>query len=149
MSDSGLTATSGLYWRRSLLNGRRCVPVVLGLDGGRLRMRTATETVFDVPTTEVTARFTALTTMMLTVGGSRYAIVGIGSAISPRFTAEMLAELEQAQARAAGTYDGGAAPGTDLGVLGLTGAVADFAEMRRSIAPWRELFDRAGVTVER
>lgn len=153
---------SGLYWRRSPINGRKTVPVVLELVDGRLRMWTAEEQVFDAPTGEVSARFSKLSTMFLTVSDHKYAIVGIGAAMSPRFSDKQVAYLQAAQAdaqrrvqsagpaAAAGGVSAaaGSAAGAGTALAGLSLAVADLATMRRSIRPWREIFDRMQVAAE-
>ncbi|HEV7203872.1 MAG TPA: hypothetical protein VGN18_04640 [Jatrophihabitans sp.] len=157
-----ISFTSGVYWRRSPINGRKTVPVVLQLVDGRLRMWTATEMVFDVPTGEVSAKFSKLSTMFLTVSGRKFSIVGIGASLSPKFSDRQLAALEAARAdaqrrvqspgpaAAAGGVSsvvGGVAGGaTALAGLGL--AVADLATMRRSIRPWREIFGHMQVAAD-
>lgn len=154
--------TSGLYWRRSPINGRKTVPVVLQLADGRLRMWTDEEMAFDAPTSDVSAKFSKLSTMFLTVAGTKFAIVGIGAALSPKFSDRQLAALEEARAdaqrrvasagpaAAAGgvaSVAGGVAGGaTALAGLGL--AVADLATMRTSIRPWREIFDHMRVAAD-
>ncbi|MET8912496.1 hypothetical protein [Micromonospora sp. NPDC004551] len=73
-----------VYWRRSIWNGRRCVPVLMTLDQGWLRARDrAGAEVFAVPAGQVGGRLTRLGTLLLTVGGRRYALVGRGATVSP------------------------------------------------------------------
>jgi hypothetical protein len=73
-----------VYWRRSIWNGRRCVPVLMILDQGWLRARDRSGAeLFAVPAGQVSGRLTWLGTLLLTVGGRRYAVVGRGSDISP------------------------------------------------------------------
>ncbi|MFI2713747.1 hypothetical protein ACH495_26850 [Micromonospora sp. NPDC018662] len=73
-----------VYWRRSLWNGMRCVPVLMTLDQGWLRARDRVGAeVFAVPAGQVGGRLTRLGTLVLTVGGRRYAMVGRGASVSP------------------------------------------------------------------
>lgn len=61
------------------------MPVLLTLDQGWLRARDATGgELFAVPAGQVGGRLSRLGTLLLTVGGRRYALVGRGSDISPR-----------------------------------------------------------------
>lgn len=92
--------TYGVYWRQSMWNGRKCVPVILSAAPGRLRLSGAQGPVFDVSTDDVTATFGTYS-IRLTVAGRRYDIVGRGSNISPDFTPAMKAELEAAKDRMA------------------------------------------------
>ncbi|GAA3779600.1 hypothetical protein [Micromonospora maritima] len=74
-----------VYWRRSIWNGVRCVPVLMTLDQGWLRARDRHGVeVFAVPAAQVGGRLTRLGTLLLDVGGRRYALVGRGSDVSPR-----------------------------------------------------------------
>ncbi|RBJ10874.1 hypothetical protein DRA43_02350 [Micromonospora provocatoris] len=90
-----------VYWRRSLWNGMRCVPVLLTLEEGWLRAcdRHGAE-VFAAPAGRVEARGTIFGTMLLTVDGRRYALVGDGAAVSPAPGAEQWRRLEEYTARA-------------------------------------------------
>ncbi|MFF5173534.1 hypothetical protein ACFY3U_12940 [Micromonospora sp. NPDC000089] len=73
-----------VYWRRSLWNGRRCVPVLMILDQGWLRARDAAGAeLFAARVDQVSGRLTRLGTLVLTVADRRYALVGRGSDISP------------------------------------------------------------------
>ncbi|MEU2703239.1 MULTISPECIES: hypothetical protein [Micromonospora] len=90
-----------VYWRRSLWNGMRCVPVLLTLDEGRLRARDRRGAeVFAAPAGQVEARGTIVGTMLLTVGGHRYALVGVGATVSPAPSAEQRRRLDEYTARA-------------------------------------------------
>ncbi|MEV4272998.1 hypothetical protein [Micromonospora aurantiaca (nom. illeg.)] len=110
-----------VYWRRSLWNGMRCVPVLLTLDEGRLRARDRRGAeVFAAPAGQVEARGTIVGTMLLTVGGHRYALVGVGATVSPAPSAEQRRRLDEYTARAEPVPD---------------------------LASWWEVLARAGVTV--
>ncbi|MET8068088.1 hypothetical protein [Micromonospora sp. NPDC005313] len=110
-----------VYWRRSLWNGLRCVPVLMTLDEGRLRAgdRRGAE-VFAAPAGQVEARGTIFGTMLLTVEGRRYALVGVGATVSPSPSREQLRRLDERTAR---------------------------AELVPDLASWWEALARAGVMV--
>ncbi|MBY8875897.1 hypothetical protein K7640_29120 [Micromonospora sp. PLK6-60] len=78
-----------VYWRRSIWIGRRCVPVAMTLDDGWLRARDAGGgELFAVPAGRVRGRLSRLGTLLLTVDGRRYALVGRGADNSPEPSAE-------------------------------------------------------------
>ncbi|MFE3636846.1 hypothetical protein [Streptomyces sp. NPDC059168] len=73
-----------VYWRRSPWNGARCVPVVLSLLPGELRAQDRDgKVVLRGDPREVEGRLTRLGTLLLDVGGRRYALVGRAGARSP------------------------------------------------------------------
>ncbi|MEU9513085.1 hypothetical protein [Micromonospora sp. NPDC048169] len=110
-----------VYWRRSLWNGTRCVPVLLTLDEGRLRARDRRDAeVFAAPAERAEARGTIFGTMLLTVGGSRYALVAAGATVSPAPSAGQLRQLDEYAVRAEPVPD---------------------------LASWWEVLARAGVAV--
>jgi len=83
-----------VYWRRSLWNGARCVPVVLSLLPGELRAQDREGTVvFQGDPRKVDGRLTRLGTLLINVEGKRYALVGRGSDLSPAPTAEQHAAV--------------------------------------------------------
>ena len=152
------TYASGLYWRKSKWNGTKCVPVILSLDGGRLRLAAAEEVAFDVPCADVVARFTRLGTLVVTVAGRSYDILGVGASLSPSFTKEQREELQArqaARAASAGVAPGLAAAGAGIGgevggvmdAVAAVGAVFEITAMRENIKPWRTLLPAAGVRV--
>lgn len=142
---------AGLYWRKSKINGAKCVPAILAVGGGRLRLSSAEELAFDVPCGEVRAHFTFLSTLTLTVAGTRFDLVGKGANLSPKFTAQQLAELERLRAQAASADASGvnaAALGAGAGsVAGLIGVAFDVQRMVANIKPWRTVLPAAGVLV--
>ncbi|MDF3301454.1 hypothetical protein [Streptomyces tropicalis] len=81
-SDTGHTGI--VHWRRSVWNGARCEPVLVTLrpDGLRLQDRSL-QTVLQADPRAVTGRLTRLGTLVLTVDGRRYALVGRGASLSP------------------------------------------------------------------
>ncbi|MEU2555916.1 hypothetical protein ABZ589_30230 [Streptomyces sp. NPDC013313] len=73
-----------VYWRRSLWNGARCVPVLLSLLPGVLRVQDRDgRVVFQEDPREVGGRISRLGTLLVDAGGRRYALVGRGAAVSP------------------------------------------------------------------
>ncbi|WP_459714977.1 hypothetical protein [Actinophytocola sp. KF-1] len=135
---------AGLYWRKSKLNGRKCVPAILSVTGGRLRLSAVDGVAFDVPCAEARARFTVFSTMVLTAAGRRFDLVGTGAAMSPKFTTAQLAELDALRARATtsgatGMFGGGGAE--------LLSAAFDIVTMVAAIKPWRTVLPAAGVVV--
>lgn len=98
-SDVQPDLKSAFYLRKSLWNGRACVPAILSLHDSRITLRTAKEVVLDAPREAVTGRVTRWGTLLLNHGGKRYDVVGSGSQVSPDFTPDMLAELEAFAAR--------------------------------------------------
>lgn len=87
--------TGIVYWRRSLWNGARCEPLLVTLGPGALQARDRASTVvFQADPSTVTGRLTRLGTLLLTVDGRRYDLVGRGGSMSP----EPSAEQEQALA---------------------------------------------------
>ncbi|MGW4435844.1 hypothetical protein ACWELO_08790 [Streptomyces sp. NPDC004596] len=73
-----------VYWRRSLWNGARCVPVLLSLLPGALRAQDREgRVVFQEDPRGVEGRLSRLGTLLVDVGGKRYALVGRGALVSP------------------------------------------------------------------
>ncbi|WP_133851592.1 hypothetical protein [Labedaea rhizosphaerae] len=138
---------AGLYWRRSKINGAKCVPAILALDGGRLRLSSADEVAFEAPCDEVEAHFTFLATMRLTVNGQAFDLVGKGANLSPKFTAEQLAELESLRAHAANQDTLGPNLAATASPTSLLDAAFDAQAMAANIKPWRTVLPAAGVRV--
>jgi hypothetical protein len=142
---------AGLYWRKSKLNGAKCLPAILSVGGGRLRLSSAEELVFDVPCGEAEAHFSFLSTLTLTAAGTGFDLVGKGANLSPKFTSQQLAELERLRAQAA-SADASGVNATTLGpgagsVAGLIGVAFDAQRMVANIKPWRTVLPAAGVRV--
>jgi hypothetical protein len=92
------TGHSGIvHWRRSMWNGARCEPVLVTLcpDGLQVRDRSL-GTVLQADPRAVTCHLTRLGTLVLTVDGRRYALVGRGASLSPAPSAEQQRALEDA-----------------------------------------------------
>ncbi|MFC4147734.1 hypothetical protein ACFO0M_15870 [Micromonospora mangrovi] len=78
-----------VYWRRSRWNGARCEPILMTLHEGRLRARDrAGRELFAVAPGQVTGRLSRFGTLLLTVGGQAFHLVGRGGAQAPSPTAE-------------------------------------------------------------
>ncbi|MBK3639394.1 hypothetical protein [Streptomyces sp. MBT33] len=90
------TGHSGIvHWRRSMWNGARCEPVLVSLHPGDLQVRDRSlGTVLQADPRAVTGRLTRLGTLVLTVEGRRYALVGRGASLSPAPSADQQRALE-------------------------------------------------------
>jgi hypothetical protein len=91
-----------LYWRKNLWNGSACVPVILTLNGATLSMKAADDTVvFSEVVDQLSVQFTGWGTMVLTVAGKKYDIVGMPAADSPAISELQKAELSGLSSQAA------------------------------------------------
>jgi hypothetical protein len=153
-----------LYWRKSKINGAATVPVVLSLDpAGVLRMKNADqETIFSLPAKEAAVRFTSWGTMIVSVRGTHYDIVGVGASLSPRPSRQQLDEL----GAGSGPHSG---DGTDLSRAGSAGAAMSSGDGLGAVAgvagnvvmqyayyqgigamrAWQETLPRAGADVKK
>ncbi|MFC6703732.1 hypothetical protein [Flexivirga alba] len=86
---------TGLYWRKSLLNARKCIPVILVLADGLLTMSDKSSRVFSIPASQISLRRSRWGTLLITCGSTTYALVGRGGDISPQFTDEQIAHLDK------------------------------------------------------
>jgi len=84
----------GLYWRKSLWNGARCVPVIVTLESGLFAMSGADGEVFSVPVAKVRAKRGKLGTLTVSWPGAKFHLVGRGGAISPAFTDAQRQQLQ-------------------------------------------------------
>ncbi|WP_329296683.1 hypothetical protein [Streptomyces pseudovenezuelae] len=81
-TDTGHAAI--VHWRRSIWNGARCEPVLLTLRPDGLQMQDRfLATVLRTDAHSVTGRLTRLGTLLLTIDGRRYALVGRAASLSP------------------------------------------------------------------
>lgn len=136
--EPDVTLASIVYWRRSIWNGRRCVPVLMTLDQSRLRARDRHGAeVFAAPVGQVRGRLTRLGTLLLTVDGRRYDVVGRGSDISPSPSPEQRRGLDEFWAHR--TPPSGDGPG--FLDLAFNGAAAFHTRS------WRDALARAGAAV--
>ncbi|MFC0004456.1 hypothetical protein [Micromonospora siamensis] len=109
---NGVAHASIVYWRKSIWNGVRCVPVLMTLEQGWLRARDrAGAEVFAVPVGQVGGRLTRMRTLLLDVGGRRYALVGRGSSVSPDVSREQRQALDAFRAARAAAPDATEGPG--------------------------------------
>jgi hypothetical protein len=127
---------AGLWWRQSKIIGAKCVPAILLVSAGRLRLSSADEVALDAATNEVTASFSRFGTLTLQSGGHKYDVVGRAASMSPKFTDAQLIELRQLQAE----LDGGAGTGWNAQAFDINAQVAN-------MAPWRSVLPAAGVRV--
>ncbi|MGW5369911.1 hypothetical protein ACWER6_01975 [Streptomyces sp. NPDC004009] len=120
-----------VYWRRSPWNGARCVPVLLSLLPGVVRVQDRDgRVVLQEDPRKVGGRLTRLGTLLVDAGGRRYALVGRGAVVSPGPSAGQ-------QAAVSGFRPPSAAGGGAVDLL-LNGGAA--ARMRA----WRTLLGEAG-----
>lgn len=82
--------STGLYYRPSLWNGATCVPAILSLENGEVKLSTANKKLLKVPLEEVKAKRTPWGTLLLEVGKAKYDFVREGSRISESYNQEML-----------------------------------------------------------
>src|SRR6476661_821147 len=84
-----------LYWRKSMINGAKTVPVIVAMDGaGMFSMRDAAGVpVFSVPAPQAAVRFTSMGTMVVTADGRKYDIVGVGASLSPSPSPWQMADM--------------------------------------------------------
>lgn len=152
-APSPITVKSGLYWQRKPILGFWAEPVVLSMGDGTLSMTTRTATAFHAPASEVTAKFSKLGTMALTVAGKRYPILGQGGTLSPKFTPAQLEEIAEAgRVAEAAAASGDTEVAAAFGVAGRTvpemgSAISQWTAMAGQIRPWREIFAANRVTV--
>ncbi|MBU8868218.1 hypothetical protein KSW38_18155 [Paenarthrobacter sp. MMS21-TAE1-1] len=152
-----------LYWRKSKVNGAATVPVILSLDpSGVLSMQNAElRTIFALPVSHASVRFTSWGTMVVQAHGQQHDIVGVGASMSPSPSRAQLAEL--------GTASGGNSGNDNLGRLGSAGAAMsaadgigaaagvaggvamEYAYYRglEAIKAWQETLPLAGATVKK
>ncbi len=92
-NDSNASFKTALFWRQSLWNSRKSVPIVMGLEDKALTIMTHHNDTFRIPLATLTVKFSRLGTMTLRAEGKSYNIVGRGTLLSPSFTDQQLAEL--------------------------------------------------------
>ena len=138
MSTSAPLHCSLPYWRKSKLNGYRCVPILMRLEAGRLVAHDrAGKVIFDVPAATTRGRLTRFGTLVLAVKGHTFELVGRGSSVSPAPTMAQLQSVKEFWATHTNEVSGG--PST-LDALFNGAAVW---HMRT----WREALVAAGATV--
>ncbi len=149
-----------LYWRKSKLNGAATVPVVLSLDpAGVIRMQDSEMvTMFAAPASQATVRFTNWGTMMLTIHGRQYDVVGVGATLSPQPSSAQLAAVDGGLQNNSSVTRAGSA-GAALSAVEAIGAVAgaaggaamQFAYYKglEAIKVWQDTLPQAGALVQK
>ncbi|MDQ0732344.1 hypothetical protein [Arthrobacter sp. B1I2] len=152
-----------LYWRKSMINGARTVPVIIGMDSaGKFSMQDAAGlTVFSLPAHQASFRFTSMGTMLITAQGRKYDIVGVGASLSPSPSAWQRAELEAApgshtdhtdlsRAGSAGAAMSGAGGmGAVAGVAGSAAMMFSYYQGLEAIKAWQEVLPETGAPVQK
>jgi hypothetical protein len=144
-----------LYWRKSKLNGAACVPVIVSLDESKnFSMKTAEATEFSAPASSTVVAFTNWGTMVVSLNGKTYDIVGTGATTSPSPTAEQLSEVGAVDTGNQTLSNVGAA-GAAAGAIDPTVGVAGSAAMQyayyqglEAIKAWQQELPKAGATVK-
>lgn len=108
----------GIYWRKSKFNGRQCVPAILELREGRVRLLDVQGQVFDVLAASVQASCSVLGTLSVVVDGVTYDLVAQRARLSPSFTAPMVDYLRDVHAQVV-AVEGERVPGAVLMMEGL------------------------------
>lgn len=141
-----------LYWRKNLWNGAACVPVILMLEDGVLTMKSADDTtVFNESLEKVAVNFTGWGTMVLTMQGKKYDIVGMPAADSPAISdlqkaelsglksEEGVAEVKDAQPVVLGGTAASATGNAGATVVGAAISSAAYYRGLTSIREWKSL----------
>lgn len=152
-----------LYWRKSMINGAKTVPVVVTMDSsGIFSMQDAAGvTVLSLPVQQASFRFTTMGTMVVTAQGRKYDVVGVGASLSPSPSPGQVAEMKGApssqkdptdlsRAGSAGTAMSGA--GGLGGVAGVAGGAAmmfAYHQGLEAIKAWQEVLPETGAAVRK
>jgi hypothetical protein len=152
-----------LYWRKSMINGAKTVPVIVGMDsGGTFSMKDAAGlTVFSVPARQASFRFTRMGTMVITAQGRKFDIVGVGASLSPRPSSGQLAEMEApptghtdhtdlSRAGSAGAAMSGAGGmGAVAGIAGGAAMMFAYYQGLEAIKAWQGVLPETGAPVRK
>lgn len=152
-----------LYWRKSMINGAKTVPVVVSMDSsGIFRMVDAAGvSVLSLPVQQASFRFTTMGTMVVEAQGRKYDILGVGASLSPSPSAAQVAEMQGApsghkdptdlsRAGSAGAAMSGA--GGLGGVAGVAGSAAmmfAYYQGLEAIKAWQEVLPGTGAPVRK
>ena len=117
-----LPLKSGMYWRKSKLFGWLCPTGILTLEEERLRFVTEKETVFDAPTSSVSASFSGWGTLTITVDGTSYDFIGSGGGMAGSFSAAQKSEIAQAAGKHTSGSLAAAAVATPAGASAIAAA---------------------------
>jgi hypothetical protein len=117
-----------IYWRKSPVNGAKCVPSILKLDeNGLLTLEDDKAQAFSVPLSEVTASFSSWGTMTLNVGGRKYDFVGTPAPLSPTPSSKLTNQVDPTQQQVANGNQTVSTAGGALTAGGAGAAVAGSA----------------------
>ncbi|NUT72824.1 hypothetical protein HNO81_16880 [Pseudarthrobacter sp. C4D7] len=150
-----------LYWRKSMINGAKTVPVILAMDAAAtLGMYDAAGVpVFSLPASQASVRFTSMGTMVVTAHGRQYDVVGVGASLSPSPSPWQVAEMTadaggRMDPTAIGRAGSAGAAMSGAGGLGAVAGVAGGAAMMfayyqglDAIKAWQAALPGAGATV--
>lgn len=152
-----------LYWRKSMVNGAKTVPVIVAMDGaGMFSMRDAAGVpVFSVPAPQAAVRFTSMGTMVVTADGRKYDIVGVGASLSPSPSPWQVADMAAgpgggtdptglSRAGSAGAAMSGAGGlGAVAGAAGGAAMMFAYYQGLDAIKAWQEALPNAGAAVQK
>ena len=148
---------SGVYWRRSKIFGHLCPPAILALEGDRVTFTTEKERVFEAAASGIRATFTGWGTLVLTVDGTSYDIIGSGGEMAASFSKQQVAELRQASTDRRGGVAGVAgdvlqassnAAAAALGeAIALGVSTGKYASGVKILKQWPDALAAAGATV--
>lgn len=143
---------TGMFWSRNLFS---VTPVILRLDGETLTLKTKTETVLQVPISQVACRFTLFGTMLIQTSQKRYRFYAIGNSANETFSKEQLEEIDEAQGQQHAIADmaysvagGVGRTGTGLGAVGDAIALATYGKATDdNVSVWKRAFEAHYVLV--
>ncbi|WP_457948720.1 hypothetical protein ACTAQI_00235 [Pseudarthrobacter sp. alpha12b] len=152
-----------LYWRKSMINGAKTVPVIVGMDSaGTFSMRDAAGVpVFSLPASQATVRFTSMGTMVVTAQGRKHDILGVGASLSPSPSPWQMAEMAAdssghsdhtglSRAGSAGAAMSGAGGmGAVAGVAGSAAMMFAYYQGLEAIEAWQEVLPETGAAVQK
>jgi len=160
--DPATPMKSLLYWRKSMINGARTVPVIVSMDSsGVFRMVDAAGvSVLSLPVQQASFRFTSMGTMVVTAQGRKYDLLGVGASLSPDPSPEQKAEMKAASddykdrtaLNRAGSAGAAMSPAGGLGgVAGVAGSALmmfSYYEGLEIIKAWQAVLPETGAAVQ-
>jgi hypothetical protein len=153
-----------LYWRKSMINGAKTVPVIVAMDGaGMFSMHDAAGVkVFSLPAPQAAVRFTSMGTMVVTTAnGRKYDILGVGASLSPSPSPWLMAEMAAdpggrtdptglSRVGSAGAAMSGAGGlGAVAGAAGGAAMMFAYYQGLDAIKAWQEALPGAGAAVQK
>lgn len=88
---------SGIYWRQSLINGTKTIPVILSLESGMLILKSSKGVEFNLTVKDLSVSFSKYGTMTIRINDKSYSFVGSPSNVSAKFSEAQFAELDSQQ----------------------------------------------------